>query len=130
MHNETYTHTFNQSSDSSNIAGERIKLENTFGNSTKYVSSDNFLYAKIDNSFGSLAVYFDNALIQNGNAEIYLDNVFGVINIYLPKNWYVDNQVRVTFGAFKENGQNQVSNFPVVNITGSTTFGTVNVYYI
>ena len=33
--------------------------------------------ADVDNSFGSLTVYFDNAIIQSGSAKIKVDNSFG-----------------------------------------------------
>ncbi len=114
----------------SNIAGEKIYIKNAFGHSTKYVSSDNFLIASIDNSFGSLAVYFDNAIIQQGMADIRIDNAFGTTNIYIPKNWKIVNSVTVSFGVFREHGKNQLTDYPTINISGSSAFGTVNVYYI
>ena len=57
---------FEYDSDSDNedekYIGENIKIDNNFGTAIKYVNSDNFCMADVDNSFGSLTVYFEMPL--------------------------------------------------------------------
>ena len=49
---------------SEQCTGEQLCCENNFGSAIRYINSDNFKSAKIENNFGSLTVYFDNAAAQ------------------------------------------------------------------
>ena len=102
---------FEYDSDSDNedekYIGENIKIDNNFGTAIKYVNSDNFCMADVDNSFGSLTVYFDNAIIQSGSAKIKVDNSFGETNLYIPKEWKTENNLGQAFGSVKIHGEIQ-----------------------
>ena len=110
--------------------GENIRIDNNFGTAIKYVNSDNFCMADIDNSFGSLTVYFDNAIIQSGNAKIKVDNSFGEVNLYIPKEWKTDNNIGQTFGNVKTHGMCEGSSNNTIKLKGETCFGEINIYYI
>lgn len=56
--------------------GNRISFDTSFGASIKYVNTDDFQSASLDCSFGSMKVYFDNAMMQQPQATIYLDASF------------------------------------------------------
>lgn len=83
-HSPSISFEFDSDSDNEDgkYIGENIKIDNNFGTAIKYVNSDNFCMADVDNSFGSLTVYFDNAIIQSGSAKIKVDNSFGETNLY------------------------------------------------
>ena len=67
----------------------RVFFKNSFGASTKYINSDEFEFAQLECSFGGLKVYFDNAVIQKGNATVQLDVSFAGVELYIPKSWNV-----------------------------------------
>ena len=113
-----------------NYDGEDIRIDNTFGTAIKYVNSDNFCRAKVENSFGSLTVYFDNAIIQSGEATIKVENSFGETNLYIPKEWKTENAIGQSFGAVNVHGACEGSSSHVLRLKGETSFGETNIYYI
>lgn len=125
---------FEYDSDSDNedekYIGENIKIDNNFGTAIKYVNSDNFCMADVDNSFGSLTVYFDNAIIQSGSAKIKVDNSFGETNLYIPKEWKTENNLGQAFGSVKIHGVCEGSSNNTLKLKGETSFGEINIYYI
>lgn len=114
----------------SNVTGEHIRINNSFGSTTKYVNSDAFLSGRIENSFGSITVYLNNAIIQNGRADVRIENAFGEMNIYVPRDWKVNNSIRSFLGAANDNTNNFNTDYPVLYIAGENSFGSVNIFSI
>lgn len=110
--------------------GEHIRCENNFGSSIKYINSDNFCNAELENNFGSLTVYFDNAVIQNGTAYVNIDNNFGETNLYIPKVWRVESDLDRSFGSVNEVGRWEGSSNNTLYIHGDASFGSITIYYI
>ena len=110
--------------------GEQIRVENNFGTAIRYINSDNFKGAELENNFGSLSVYFDNAVIQTGSAFVNVDNNFGETNLYVPKEWKVENQLNHSFGNVSTKGRCEGTSNTVFYINGSADFGTITIYYI
>lgn len=130
-HSPSISFEFDSDSDNEDgkYIGENIKIDNNFGTAIKYVNSDNFCMADVDNSFGSLTVYFDNAIIQSGSAKIKVDNSFGETNLYIPKEWKTENNLGQAFGSVKTHGVCEGSN-NTLKLKGETSFGEINIYYI
>ena len=80
--------------------------------------------------FGSLTVYFDNAIIQSGSAKIKVDNSFGETNLYIPKEWKTENNLGQAFGSVKTHGVCEGSSNNTLKLKGETSFGEINIYYI
>lgn len=117
-------------SSSEQCTGERLKVENRFGTAMRYINSDNFKSAELENNFGSLSVYFDNAIIQEGSAMVNVENDFGETNLYIPKEWQVRSHLERSFGAVNEIGSSEGSSSTVLFLNGSTSFGEINIRYI
>ena len=131
-HSPSISFEFDSDSDNEDgkYIGENIKIDNNFGTAIKYVNSDNFCMADVDNSFGSLTVYFDNAIIQSGSAKIKVDNSFGETNLYIPKEWKTENNLGQAFGSVKIHGVCEGSSNNTLKLKGETSFGEINIYYI
>lgn len=112
--------------DSNNV----VNCETSFGECMKYVSSENFERANIKCSFGEMKVYFDNAKIPSGKADIYLDVSFGDAQLFFPKTWKVVNDVHVFLGDMGERNRDHNADSPVVTIHGNVSFGDAKIYYI
>ncbi len=110
--------------------GEQIRCENTFGSAIRYINSDNFKNAQLENHFGTLSVYFDNAVVQGGSAFVNVENHFGETNLYVPKEWQVENNLERVFGSVGEKGRNAEYGNTMLYINGSTTFGTIVIFYV
>lgn len=108
----------------------RISFHNSFGAAVKYVNSDNFQFAELECSFGSMKVYFDNARVVGGEAEIRLGVSFGSIELFLPKEWYVMVQTDTPFGGVEEKNHSRPDGRTTVLLTGEITFSGVSILYV
>lgn len=110
--------------------GNRISFDTSFGASIKYVNTDDFQSASLDCSFGSMKVYFDNAMMQQPQATIYLDASFSGVELYIPKSWAMINKVHAAFGAVEEKNQNVPDGVHSVILTGECNFSGVTIIYV
>ncbi len=121
-----FHNSFNE--DSGTISGEKIEIENSFGKTTKYISSDNFKYASIDNGFGDLTVYFENVTFQGNQALLDVDNGFGNTLIYVPSSWKIELSTDSGFGKVKVNGTPSTSpDAPVLFVKADNGFGNIEI---
>lgn len=120
----------NDATDKKQCDGERIHCENNFGSVIRYINSDNFCEADLENNFGSLAVYFDNAVIQNPVAYVKIDNNFGETKLYLPRSWRVEEQIDRSCGSVVYHGKNEATSQAVLRVEGDTSFGAIQIYYV
>ena len=110
---------------------DHIEVRLKFGSIVKYVESDNFVSGHLSASFGALTVYFDNAVIQNASAEVYVDVSFGAIKLFIPKAWKVENTITSNFAGVNEHGSTQwTEEGKVLYLRGNVNFGAVEIYYI
>ena len=110
--------------------GRTVVLENLFNSTSKYVNSAAFSSAKLENTFGSANVYFDNATVYNGEATIDLENNFGRMNIYLPGTWRASIHQDSAFGHVSIHGEpNRDMDAPHVIIKAESNFGELNIFF-
>lgn len=113
------------------MTGSNIFYDNKFGETTKYIRTSNLVNAKLENCFGELKVYFDNAVIVQDNVVIDVSCIFGDIQIFVPKHWNVQLNISPVFAEVREIYKcYAISEFPRVNIVGTVTFGEVRIMYI
>lgn len=112
------------------LEGDKIFFRTTFGSAVKYVSSEHFEYAFLECSFGAMKVFFDQAMIENGNAVIELDVSFSGVELYFPKSWTVVNQTDTAFGGLDEKNHSESTGSPLVTLTGDISFSGVTIIYV
>ena len=110
--------------------GETLYFKNSFGSTTKYINTDALVNATLQNSFGEMKIYFDNAVIKNGVADINLEVSFGEATLYIPKTWNVENHTKASFGGLKEENMSQSQGCPTLRIYGEIAFGEAIIVYI
>ena len=110
--------------------GNVINCAVSFGSSMKYINTDNFERANIKCSFGAMKVYFDNAIISSGNAEIYVDVSFSGVELYIPKTWNIVFEANSTFGGIDEKNRRTESSSPTVKLKGNVSFAGVEIIYV
>lgn len=110
--------------------GESIHFENNFGESIKYINSDNFMRGHFENNFGSMSVYFDNAIIQTGNATAIVECNFGEIQLFIPREWRVLNNLERSFGNIEERGRCEGTSNSTLVLSGDANFGAIVIHYI
>lgn len=102
----------------------------SFGETIKYVNSDDFKKAKLTASFGALSVYFDNAKLSKDGAEIYIDASFAGVELFIPKEWNVKCGITAFIGGVDEKYNRQTKEGPEVKIKGTVSFAGVEIHYI
>lgn len=112
------------------VTDNTFTFSNSFESAVKYVKADNFERANINCSFGEVKVYFDDAQIHCDEAIINVNNKFGSVNLYVPKEWYVTNEAIAMFGGVEEKNRSITTGSPKVKIVGNVGFGNVTVSYI
>ncbi|MDD7403688.1 MAG: hypothetical protein SO170_09625 [Butyribacter sp.] len=116
--------------DFENSTDEVIYFKNSFGSSIKYVNTDALVNISLKNSFGEMKVYFDNAIIKNGVADVNLEASFGEIILYIPKTWYIEDHIKTSFASVKEENHNQSQGCPALRLYGEAAFGDITIVYI
>lgn len=107
-----------------------IKLNTSFGASTKNINNLNFERIDINCSFGSMEIYFDNAILKDGRGTIMVDTSFSSVELYIPKSWIVENKVNTSFGGLDEKNRNVGTSENILTIIGNISFAVVDIIYV
>nr|MBQ8252023.1 hypothetical protein [Lachnospiraceae bacterium] len=110
--------------------GNQFDFSSSFAGSIKYVNSDNFESANIEAKFAGMKVYFDNAIIQNGHATVHLDVSFAGVELYVPKEWRVENLMTSSFGGVEEKNRSVGGNGPILTLRGHVSLGGITILYV
>lgn len=112
------------------LDGEEVRLENTFGETIKYISSTELSQVRLENSFGSLVVYLNNAVLKNNIADVRVECSFGTIVLYVPASWKTRLNVKQAFGGVDEKGACNPDSEITLQIWGEVSFGAIEIRYI
>lgn len=107
-----------------------VRLETSFASSIKYVNTDKFKQANLECSFGSMKVYFDNAILDEGKGIVKLEASFSVVELYIPKTWTVEDRSNVSFGGINEKNRNEGTPDNTLVIVGDISFSGVDIIYV
>jgi len=104
----------------------------SFGSSSKYLHADCLKGGQFYSSFGSLEVYFDQAQLSPDGTEIFVDCSFGDIELFIPRNWRVIDNIRTSLGSVENDVRvsNLEKDAPELTITGNVSFGSIEIHYI
>ncbi|MBP5152921.1 MAG: hypothetical protein ILP13_08425 [Lachnospiraceae bacterium] len=70
----------------------------SFSEATKYIRSHNLEEVDLRVKFGELSAYFDDAYVPSGQITIDCSTSFGQMNVYIPREWYVENRANAALG--------------------------------
>lgn len=116
------------------ISGDRISYENAFGSAVKYVTGE-VSQIRLDNAFGSMEVYFSDAILKDHAVNVYVDSSFGRVVLYIPRNWRVINNTTSAFASgttngTREGGQDSLSAEDTLYLSGEVAFGALVVRHV
>ena len=114
------------------VDGDNVSISESFNETSKYLHAESLRQANLATSFGALHVYFDGVKLSPEGAEVYVDVSFSKLEIYLPKDWRVVEQVHTSAGAVTNNLRNNgmVSNAPILTLKGRVSFGNLEIRYV
>ena len=107
-----------------------IKLKTSFAGSIKYINTDKFEQADLKCNFGAMKVYFDNAILHEGKGIVNIESSFSGIELYIPRNWTIEDVSTTTLGAITEKNRNEGTADNILTICGSIDFSGVEIIYI
>lgn len=110
--------------------GSYVKFETSCGASIKYINTNQFEQADLSCSFGSMKVYFDNAVMCKNNATARINSSCGAIELYVPKTWYVEDKTNVFVGSVDEKNKNNETTTNTLTLVGNINFSSVEIIYI
>ena len=83
----------------SHVEGEHVYHMNRFSGAQKYIDSQNLKSVEIINKAGGMEVYLDNARAAGDKVYMRIECYAGGLEIYIPRNWRVQNKVDCFMGA-------------------------------
>lgn len=105
------------------VAGDKAYYENTFGSTVKYVVGE-ISQVRLDNAFGSLEVYFNDAVLKDHTANVKIDSSFGRVVLYVPKEWHiVNNNMETAFGGVDWEHESNPAAENTLYLSGEISFG-------
>ena len=107
-----------------------IQLKTSFDGSIKYINTDKFEQADLKCSFGAMKVYFDNAVLHEGKGIVNIESSFSGIELYIPRNWTIEDISTTSFGAITEKNRNEGTADNILTICGCIDFSGVEIIYI
>lgn len=108
------------------------KAEVNFQSLSEYLHADALRSGWFSSSFGQLAVYFDQAHVAPEGAEIHVECSFGSVQLYIPKEWRVTDQMETSFGSVECDVPRAVpqEGAPRLTLVGEVSFGSIQIHYI
>ena len=87
--------------------------------------------ANLSCSFGALEVFMDQVKLSPSGAEALISCNFGAIQLLVPKQWHIVNQLTCTLGGVDDHNNSLAGeNAPQLTLTGSVSFGGVEIKYV
>lgn len=110
---------------------ENIVINTYFSGTTKYLQSKNMKTCYISCKFGGAEIYFDGVVLNNNKAHIFIESKCAGVELYIPRNWNVINEVNCTAGGVDFTGQCFVDeNSPTVIIKGNVLAAALEINYM
>ena len=114
-----------------NIEDEgNIKISAAFSGGTKFINTNKFTSATISCKYSGLEVYFDNAVMAENTAVVKLDVSFSGLELYIPKNWNVENRTNVFLGGIENEKYGDEVYTNTLILTGNVKLSGVEIHYI
>ncbi len=114
------------------ISGEEniINIESSFSAVAKYINVKTVERIDVKMHFGAAKIYLSEADLKNDKAVIDLDVAFSGVELYVPKEWHIKNQVAASLGGVEEKNKPADSNGKTLTIKGKVRLAGVEIIYV
>ncbi len=115
-----------------NMSGNTVSGKVTMGADTKYIHSDCLECGLFSCTMGSLKIYLDQAVLVPGGTVFTIDVTLGEVELYVPREWYVEDQVHAVLGevSFKRKGEGIPGQSPKLVLQGNVTLAELAIIYV
>lgn len=126
--NEWHTPNFIDSTGTDNDSYIHINAE--MGDTNRYIESQNFKQADIHASMADVNIYFDKVNIQGDSAIINIDGYMCDIDITVPHDWNIVNNIDPYLGGVEAQTKTGNPDSPTVYLNGRVSLGDLKVLYV
>ena len=109
------------------VEGDSIVEDINFTGATKYIHSDNFIQADIHCSFCGAELYFDKVQVPSGEATIYLDTKYCGVEMYVPRNWMIVNEMNTFLAGLDIDERTTGEPIVKIHLCGNSRFSGVEI---
>ena len=109
---------------------QKLFFTNRFGAVAKHISSPDFRGGEFTNQFGESKIYFDDVKVQQAAVDIYINNSFGSMQLFLPKEWRVERYVKTFAASINEDNHLPNMDMPLIRLHGDVNFGELSIFYV
>lgn len=107
-----------------------FSIENSLAERTAYMSVNDLRYGEIENGLGSLTVYLNGTTLDSEGATIDIDNGLGRLQLYVPKEFRVVQNIDNGLGSVNTHGTSSTdANSPLLKLDIDNGLGTVDIYF-
>lgn len=108
-----------------------VDIYTNFAGSVKYINSQSLERVNVHSSFGGTKIYFDNARLLGDSAVVDIDASFSGVELYVPGNWKIKNNVDCTMAGVDEKGIKKSSEQEkTLVLTGYIRLAGITIIYI
>lgn len=108
-----------------------INIDVTFGGHKEIVTSKHFKGGYVSTTFGGTEVNLMNASTPDKIVELHVNVSFGGVELTIPSNWDVQNEMKTTLGGLEDNRNIHTSDSniekTILVLKGSCSFGSVEI---
>lgn len=107
-----------------------FSIENSLAERTAYMSVNDLRYGEIENGLGSLTVYLNGTTLDSEGATIDIDNGLGRLQLYVPKEFRVVQNIDNGLGSVNTHGTSSTdANSPLLKLDIDNGLGTTDIYF-
>lgn len=108
-----------------------VEVRTKFGETVKYIESDNLKKVILDCSLGAQKIYFDNVTPSAKGIDLQVNCSLAGIELYIPKNWNVDNSTNCfASGINEKNRAILTEKSPTLRLSGNLNLAGIEIVYI
>lgn len=109
----------------------KIVIENSLGETTRYITEENLREVVVDNGLGKCTVYFQGATMENNMLKMLVDNGLGATTVYCPKEWSINLSQDNGLGNIAVKGDpSSDPQAPCLNVHVDNGLGAVEIIFI
>lgn len=117
-------------SDTSKVEnGEDIVINQRISDTSRYIASQNLRSVTIDSIIGDADIHLEQAKAAGENVVFNINTTIGDINIYLPSDWQIINELNSTFGDIEYFGYSSGTKTKLI-LRGSKKVGDLEIHFV
>lgn len=117
------------SNNSAHLDNNRISLTNFCSETSRYVHSQNLETIYIKSVMSDTNLYLDDAKAAGSNVDLTLDASITEINLYIPFNWQINNQLHTNMCELSISGH-ATSADVTLTLNGKATMSEITINYV